>query len=111
MNEGCHGGWGFFDSLYLEQHGAISASCGNEYSGSLSEEGCSIYAACEKVAGVSDTYYVGPGFYGGMSEADMIKELRVRGPILFDFNANSVFQAYSGGIMEEEGVNALANQF
>ena len=61
------------------------------------------------MAGVSDTYYVGPGYYGGMSEQDMIKELRVRGPILFDFNANAVFMSYSGGIMEEEGVNALAN--
>ena len=43
------------------------------------------------MAGVSDTYYVGKDFYGGMSEQDMMKELRVRGPILFDFNANSVF--------------------
>lgn len=63
------------------------------------------------MAGVSDTYYVGPGHYGDMSEQDMIKELRVRGPILFDFDANEVFQAYSGGIMTEEGVNALSNQF
>ena len=35
LNEGCHGGWGYFDSLYLEQHGAISANCGPEYDGSL----------------------------------------------------------------------------
>ena len=63
------------------------------------------------MAGVSDTYYVGPGHYGDMSEQDMIKELRVRGPILFDFNANAVFQAYSSGIMEDEGVDALSNQF
>ena len=63
------------------------------------------------MAGVKDTYYVGPGYYGGMSEQDMIKELRVRGPILFDFNANSVFQSYRGGIMKEEGLEILANQF
>ena len=64
------------------------------------------------MAGVLDTYYVGPGrHYGGMTEQDLVKGLRVRGPFLFDFNANSIFQAYRGGIMKEEGLNSLANQF
>ena len=32
----------------------------------------------------------------------MIKELRARGPILFDFNAGAEFQAYRGGILSED---------
>ena len=63
------------------------------------------------MAGVKDTYYVGTGFYGGMTEQDMVKELRVRGPILFDFNANHVFQTYSSGIMSDDGMNSLEEQF
>ena len=53
--------------------------------------GCATYSGCDVVAGVKDTYYVGQGFYGGMSEQDIIKELRVRGPVLFDFNAGQIF--------------------
>ena len=94
--------------MFLEQYGAVDASCA-EYIASSNPEGCGKWAGCRTVAGVKDTYYVGSRHYGGMSEQDMIKELRVRGPILFDFNANSVFQAYSGGIMEEEGYDALSN--
>ena len=48
-----------FDGLYLEQFGAIDATCGGEYTGSLSEGGCANYSECEFVAGVEDTYYVG----------------------------------------------------
>ena len=43
------------------------------------------------MVGVKDTYYVGGGAYGKMSEADMLKEVRARGPILFDFNAGMEF--------------------
>ena len=31
----------------------------------------------------------------------MIKELRSRGPILLDFNADSHFQMYRGGVLSE----------
>ena len=44
------------------------------------------------MAGVKDTYYVGEKrSYGTMSEQDMIKEVRARGPILIDFNAGAEF--------------------
>ena len=45
---------------------------------------------------------MGTKAYGQMSEADMIKELRSRGPFLLDFNANASFGGYSSGILEEE---------
>ena len=95
------------DSLYIEQFGAVEATCGPEYAGSLSAGGCSVWESCEPVAGIKDTYYVGANFYGGMTEEDMIKELRVRGPILFDFNAGMAFQAYQSGIISDKGVNAV----
>jgi len=89
LNEGCHGGWGYFDNLFLENFGAVEESCiaNAGYQASLSPEGCSKWSACSYKAGVEDTYYVGDRHYGGMSEQDMIKELRARGPTLLDFNA------------------------
>jgi len=39
---------------------------------------------------VAKTYYVG-GRYGGMSENDMMWELRAHGPFLLDFNASLPF--------------------
>jgi len=37
-----------------------------------------------------------------MSEQDMLKEVRARGPILIDFNAGREFQSYKGGILSED---------
>ena len=101
MNEGCHGGWGYFDGMFLEQYGAVEESCA-EYAASISPEGCGKWTSCRTVAGVKDTYYVGSRHYGGMSEQDMLKEVRARGPILIDFNAGREFQAYKGGVLSED---------
>ena len=87
--------------MFLEQYGAVDASCA-EYIASSNPEGCGKWAGCRTVAGVKDTYYVGSRHYGGMSEQDMIKEVRARGPILIDFNAGREFQAYKGGVLSED---------
>ena len=55
------------------------------------------------MAGIEDSYYVGNDSYGGMTEQDMIKELRVRGPIIFDFHTSEEFSAYKSGILKDEG--------
>ena len=87
--------------MFLEQYGAVEASCA-DYMASSNPEGCGKWAGCQTVAGVKDTYYVGSRHYGGMSEQDMIKEVRARGPILIDFNAGREFQAYKGGVLSED---------
>ncbi len=99
INEGCHGGWGYFDGLFLEQFGAVEESCA-PYQASSEPSGCGKWSECPIVAGVKNTKYVG-GHYGGMSEADMIKEIRAKGPMLVDFNAGPTFQAYKSGILSE----------
>jgi hypothetical protein len=100
MNEGCHGGWGHFDGLFLEQYGAVPETCA-PYEGAINTEGCAAHKSCDVVATVADTYYVGSRSYGQMSEDDMLKELRARGPILLDFDAEQSFQMYRGGVLEE----------
>ena len=57
---------------------------------------------------MSETYYVG-GHYGGMSERDMMWELRARGPFLLDFDAGSAFQLYRNGILSEDGYPRAIN--
>ena len=97
MNEGCHGGWGYFDGLFIEHFGAVSADCA-PYQASVSEGGCANWASCDRVATVENTGYIG-GYYGANTEELMIKELRARGPFLFDFDAGPQFQSYLGGVL------------
>lgn len=74
----------------MEFFGAVEESCA-PYEASATPKGCARWDKCKVVAGVKDSYYVGSGAYGMMSEADMLKELRARGPLLFDFNAGPEF--------------------
>ncbi len=63
MNEGCHGGWGQFDGLFVEQYGAVSETCA-PYQGAIDLKGCAAHRKCEPIATVTDTYYVGSRTYG-----------------------------------------------
>ena len=99
MTEGCHGGWGFLNGLFLEQYYAVAEDCA-PYKQATEDDGCHKYKDCEPVAKVSRTYYVG-GHYGAMSEETIMRELRANGPLLFDFDAGSDFGVYSDGILME----------
>ena len=69
--------------------------------------GCSAFKDCKPVAKAADTYYVGGGYYGGMSEEDIIRELRANGPVLFDFEAGIEFQVYSSGIIVDPNLESV----
>lgn len=89
MTEGCHGGWGTFHGFFLENYYTVDESCA-PYKASTTVDGCQEYRDCAPVAKVASTGYVG-GFYGAMSESMIIKELRSKGPVLFDFHADRSF--------------------
>lgn len=89
MTEGCHGGWGIFTGFFLQSFYTVSESCA-KYTASTEVDGCKEFANCAPVAKVRDTYYVG-GHYGGMSEQAIMKELRARGPLLFDLMSGPQF--------------------
>ena len=109
LTEGCRGGWGYFDGLFLEQYGAIDATCGEPYAASTTPDKCGGYSECEYKAGVKDTYYVGGRAYGKVTEQALIKELRSRGPVQLDFNAGFAYFGYKSGIMSEE--NPISEAF
>lgn len=37
-----------------------------------------------------------------MSEESLMKEIRARGPVLYDFNAGYEFMTYSSGVLTED---------
>lgn len=101
MNEGCHGGWGLFNGMFLESYYTVDRDEA-PYRGSVEFGGCHNFRHLQPKAKVAETYYVG-GHYGGMSEHDMMWELRAKGPFLLDFNAGQAFQLYKSGVLTQDG--------
>lgn len=100
MNEGCHGGWGIFNGIWLEDYYTVARQDAN-YRGATTPDGCQQFRDALPRAKVANTYYIG-GHYNGMSERDMMWELRARGPFLLDFNAGRAFQLYKSGVLTED---------
>lgn len=71
-----------FVGFFLESFYTVDSECA-KYVGKTVTDGCKKFAECTPIAKVKNTYYVG-GHYGGMSEQSIMKELRARGPLLFD---------------------------
>ena len=42
-----------------------------------------------------------------MTEEQIMKELRARGPLIFDIQTNDAFDVYESGILTEESVDKL----
>lgn len=99
LTEGCHGGWGLLSGIFLESYHTVADSF-SPYSASTTENACSNFATAPKVASVDQVYYVG-GSYGLMTEELLMKEIRGRGPVLYDFNAGYEFMTYNSGILTE----------
>ena len=103
MCEGCHGGWGFIDGLFLKHYYAVDESCA-PYLGTKHIQGCSAYAHCEPSAKIDDIFYIG-GHYGNANEEIIMKEIRQKGPVLLDFNADQRFQTYKSGVLVDDEIN------
>ena len=73
----------------MEDYYTVSEECA-PYTAWTMVDGCQAYRDCKPAAKVSETYYIG-GHYGANSEESIIRELRARGPILFDFHADRKF--------------------
>lgn len=100
LTEGCHGGWGLLGGMFLESYWTVDEHKA-PYKASTPEHSCKMYEGLEKVASVEETYYVG-GAYGKMSEESLMKEIRARGPVLFDFNAGYEFMTFQSGTLTEQ---------
>jgi len=99
LTEGCHGGWGLLYGYFLESYYTVLEKDAT-YTASTTDHGCQRFANKEPAASVEETYYIG-GAYGRMTEELIMKEIRARGPVLFDFNAGYSFMTYNSGVLME----------
>lgn len=99
MTEGCHGGWGLLYGYFLESYYTV-AYADAPYAAKTKENGCREWKNAKPLASVEETYYVG-GAYGKMTEELLMKEIRARGPVLYDFNAGHEFMTYKSGVLCE----------
>ena len=92
LTEGCHGGWGLLAGMFLESYWTVDERQA-PYKAATPEHTCNMYENADPVASVEKTEYVG-GSYGAMTEESLMREIRARGPVLFDFNAGYEFMTY-----------------
>jgi len=104
MTEGCNGGWGILDGFFAQSFGLVDEECAAYEL--KSDKTCSDYDGCMPVIGVEQAYYVG-GYYGNVSEAAMMKEIRARGPVVSDIMPGPDFSIYDTGIFTDDVSRAL----
>lgn len=96
-NQGCDGGYAFLASKWSADIGLVPATCAR-----YSEHGqCGIDPQCLSDTGThfrADKHrYVG-GFYGGANEADMMRELVEKGPLVVSFEPKNDLMYYNSGV-------------
>ena len=107
LTEGCHGGWGLLAGMFLESYYTVEDHKA-PYKAATTEHTCNMYAKIPKAASVERTYYVGGG-YGRMSEDSLKREIRARGPVLFDFNAGYEFMTFQSGVLTEKSPHGCSS--
>ena len=97
-NQGCMGGYPFLLAKHAHEQGFVPESC-MPYA---PKTGLQCAAACQD----SDIYYSSPeygyigGYYGGSSEAGMMKELSENGPFVVALFAPRALFYYKSGILK-----------
>lgn len=79
MNEGCDGGWAFFNGYLAERGYLVSEECA-PYKAKTKGLQCSDSSNCSAIAKVNKAYFVG-GAYGNTTEKNMMQEILMNGPV------------------------------
>lgn len=95
--EGCQGGYPTLLHKFIQEFGLVTESC-MPYKGKIIN--CSERCSTSDIIGVSDYYLVG-GYYGAVTEENIMKELRSRGPLIVDLDPNSDFFYYKSGVYSQ----------
>lgn len=100
MNEGCGGGWAFFNGYFAENAYMVKDQC-MPYKAKTKGLTCGMAQNCSAYAKLERSYFVG-GAYGEVSEESMMKELVRNGPINGELQVPKAFSLYSTGIMSND---------
>ena len=97
LNEGCDGGWGIMNGLFLERANLVKESCAPYHAKTVGES-CSNFKHCPAFAKIKDSYYVGG--YNFLPSVQMIqKEMLMHGPLVTEFKCDEKFSLYHSGIL------------
>jgi C1A family cysteine protease len=102
-SEGCNGGYPILVAKFSKEFELIPESCfpQNKTTNPECSSVCKDYKSSPKKYTVSDYGYLG-GAYGKTTEAQMMKEIRARGPIPGNLDPNFNFQYYRRGIITDK---------
>ena len=102
-SEGCHGGYPVLVSKFFNEFEIVPEDCFKYTQTNNKCENVCDYSQNKKKYTVSKYGYLG-GFYGGTSEADMMKEIRARGPIPGNIKVHWSFHYYKKGIFSKNSL-------
>lgn len=105
-SQGCDGGFPYLIGKFVQDFGIVEESCFAYVGKNIP---CRVPQSCGRLY-TADYNYVG-GFYGGCSEAAMIKELVNNGPIAVSFEVYPDFSHYKGGIYHHTGLPDATDPF
>jgi cathepsin C len=92
--EGCSGGYPLLLGRFIKEFDLISERC-SPYK--AADDTCITQCDDDYRVTITDYYYIG-GYYGATDEANMMSELRARGPFIADFEPDFGFSYYKSGI-------------
>jgi cathepsin C len=95
--EGCSGGFPTLLHKFIQEFGLVTETC-MPYKEKTTE--CSFHCDDGIIIGISEYSMVG-GYYGAVSEENIMKELRARGPVIVDLIPDSSFFYYKSGIYSQ----------
>ena len=109
MNEGCDGGWPLFNGYLAENGYLVSEKCA-PYIKRTKGVKCSQYEACEPVAKVQSSYFMGGGF-GQFQKAKQIqKEILRNGPVIANMVTPKYFKFYKTGTLRNDQTDLLIEE-
>lgn len=103
--EGCDGGYPILVGKFFSEFEIVPEECFKYQQSDVECSKVCDYTKYKKKYTVSNYGYLG-GHYGNTSEADMIKELRARGPMPGNILVPSSFSYYSNGIFSTSGIHS-----
>ena len=107
LNEGCDGGWSFFNGFLAENGYMVSEKCA-PYDAKTKGHKCGDFEKCPPVAKVHDSYFIG-GAYGYSSEKKLMKELLRNGIVNGELNVPKVFSFYKEGILSNDHESKMSS--
>lgn len=114
-NQACDGGYSYLVSKFLNQFQVITKNCFNANKVTSNQKGEGCQQECKNTKQrklklfVDDYYYVG-GAYGLTNEENIMREVRVNGPIVISIEPDVGFMSYKSGIYDPKAATWLLNK-